>query len=166
MSPPKVVEKIKTHMLCSITFFRKSCRLWHNVEKYGTAGKATDDKIIRRTRFALRITKVTVTLRIFSTYCFLMVIMIARLRLDITLHYIASCSALRDYVRAQLSHGRHLASEKSPELRAETHVQCHRAQGQMFALGMVRLFRLTHNRSPDFRTSCESNSCRPRPCHS
>ena len=29
----KVVEKIKTHILCSVTFFRKSCRLWDNVEK-------------------------------------------------------------------------------------------------------------------------------------
>jgi hypothetical protein len=33
----KVVEKIKTHILCSVTLFRKSCRLWDNVEKYGTA---------------------------------------------------------------------------------------------------------------------------------
>jgi len=24
----KVVEKIKTYILCSITFFRKSCRVW------------------------------------------------------------------------------------------------------------------------------------------
>ena len=31
----KVVEKIKTHFLCSTTFFsRKSCRLEDNVEKY------------------------------------------------------------------------------------------------------------------------------------
>jgi hypothetical protein len=29
----KVVEKIKTHILCSITFFRKSWRLWDNIEK-------------------------------------------------------------------------------------------------------------------------------------
>ena len=38
----KVVEKIKTHILCSVTFFRKSYRLWDNVEKYCTAGQATD----------------------------------------------------------------------------------------------------------------------------
>jgi len=25
------VEKIKVHILCSKTFFRKSCRLWHHV---------------------------------------------------------------------------------------------------------------------------------------
>ena len=27
------VEKIKTHILSSDTFFRKSCRLWDNIEK-------------------------------------------------------------------------------------------------------------------------------------
>jgi hypothetical protein len=41
------VEKIKTHISCSVAFFflRKSCRLWDNVEKYGTAGQATDDNM-------------------------------------------------------------------------------------------------------------------------
>jgi len=29
----KVVQKIKTHILCSVTFSRKSCRLWDNVGK-------------------------------------------------------------------------------------------------------------------------------------
>jgi hypothetical protein len=57
----KVIEKIKTHILCSITFFRKPCRLWDNVEKYGTARQATDDNIIRRMRFACWITKATGT---------------------------------------------------------------------------------------------------------
>jgi hypothetical protein len=52
MFQTKVVDKIKTHILCSITFSRKSYRLWDNVEKYGTARQATDDNIIRRMRFA------------------------------------------------------------------------------------------------------------------
>jgi hypothetical protein len=30
----------------------KSCRLWDNVEKYGTAGQVTDDNVTRRMRFA------------------------------------------------------------------------------------------------------------------
>jgi len=38
----KVVEKIKTHILFSVTVFRKSCRLWDNVEKYCRAGQLTD----------------------------------------------------------------------------------------------------------------------------
>ena len=45
MFQTKVVEKIKTHILCLVTFFLKSCRLWDNVEKYCRAGKATDDNI-------------------------------------------------------------------------------------------------------------------------
>jgi len=42
MFQTKAVEKIKTHILCSITFFRVPCRLWDNVEKYCKAGQATD----------------------------------------------------------------------------------------------------------------------------
>jgi hypothetical protein len=57
----KVVEKIKTHILYSITFSRKSCRLWDNVEKWGRARQATDENIIRRMRVASRITKTTQT---------------------------------------------------------------------------------------------------------
>ena len=37
-----VVEKIKIHVLRSVTFFRKSCRLWDNVEKSGGAREAAD----------------------------------------------------------------------------------------------------------------------------
>jgi len=33
MLQAEVAEKIKTHILCSVTFSRKSCRLWVNVEK-------------------------------------------------------------------------------------------------------------------------------------
>jgi hypothetical protein len=40
------VDKIKTRILCSVTFFQQPSPLWHNVEKYGTAGQATDDKIV------------------------------------------------------------------------------------------------------------------------
>jgi hypothetical protein len=36
----KVVKKIKTHNLCSVTFFQKSRHLWDNVEKYGGARDA------------------------------------------------------------------------------------------------------------------------------
>jgi hypothetical protein len=52
----RFVEKIKTHMLCSITCSRKSCLL-SDVEKYCRPVKATDDGTIRRTRFACQITK-------------------------------------------------------------------------------------------------------------
>jgi len=35
MFQTKVAENIKAHILYSITHFRKSYRLWDNVEKYG-----------------------------------------------------------------------------------------------------------------------------------
>ena len=45
MFQTKVVENIKTHILCSMTFSRKSYRLWDKVEKYYTAGQAIDDNM-------------------------------------------------------------------------------------------------------------------------
>jgi hypothetical protein len=42
MLQTQVVEKIKTHILCSITFSRKPYRLWDNVDKYGRVGVCTD----------------------------------------------------------------------------------------------------------------------------
>ena len=38
----KVVEKMKTRILCSVVFSRKSCRLWDNVETFG-AREYTDN---------------------------------------------------------------------------------------------------------------------------
>jgi len=58
MFQTKVVEKIKTHILCSVTFFPESCILLHNVYKYGTARQATDDCITRRMRIEIWINKV------------------------------------------------------------------------------------------------------------
>ena len=57
----KVVQKIKTHVLCSVTFPRKSCLLWDNVEKCERAGQATDGNITWRMRFACWVTKATGT---------------------------------------------------------------------------------------------------------
>jgi len=39
MFQTKVVEKIKTHILCSVTFSRKSCHLWDNVENTVERGR-------------------------------------------------------------------------------------------------------------------------------
>ena len=41
----KVIVKIKTHILCSMTFFRKACRLWDKVEKHGRAREVTNDNM-------------------------------------------------------------------------------------------------------------------------
>jgi hypothetical protein len=51
-------ENQNTHFVFS-NFFQKSCRLWNDVEKYGIAGQAADDDIIRRMRFACCVTKAT-----------------------------------------------------------------------------------------------------------
>jgi hypothetical protein len=57
MFKSEVVEKIKTHTLRPMTSFRKSSPSWDNVEKYGRAGQATGDNIIRRMRIARWIPK-------------------------------------------------------------------------------------------------------------
>jgi hypothetical protein len=58
----KFVEKIKTRIICSITiFFFESVSFMRNVEKYGTAGQATDDNTIQRMRFACWIPMTTHT---------------------------------------------------------------------------------------------------------
>ena len=61
MFQTKVVEKIKTHVLCSVAFFRKSHRLWYNVEKCDGNRGATDDVTIWRIRVACWESKATST---------------------------------------------------------------------------------------------------------
>ena len=46
MLQTKVLEKIRTHILYPVIFFyQKSCRLWDNAEKHGTAGQVADDNV-------------------------------------------------------------------------------------------------------------------------
>ena len=56
----KCVENIKTHILCSVTLFQKSCRLWDNVENIVERGR-TQIKV-RRSRVGCWIRKATNTL--------------------------------------------------------------------------------------------------------
>jgi hypothetical protein len=69
----KAAEKTKTHILCSITLFspEKSCRLRDDVVQYVRTRQASDDKIIRRMRFAFCITKAT---DIYSEYVILIIL--------------------------------------------------------------------------------------------
>jgi hypothetical protein len=63
----KVVEKNKTHFVFSnffLFFFRKWCRLWDNVGKYGRDRQATDDNIIRHKQVTCWITNASGTLRV------------------------------------------------------------------------------------------------------
>jgi len=45
MFQTKPVEKIKTRILYSVAFLRKSFRLWDNVEQHCRAGQTTDDNM-------------------------------------------------------------------------------------------------------------------------
>jgi len=40
------IEKIKGHVICSVTFFRKWCHLRDNVEKCGRARYAAEDTAV------------------------------------------------------------------------------------------------------------------------
>jgi hypothetical protein len=57
MSQTKVGEKIKAHILCSVTLFWKSCHLWDNVKKYGRGRQAIDDDMIQCMCLACWVTK-------------------------------------------------------------------------------------------------------------
>ena len=55
----ELVEKIRTHMSCSVTFSWRFCSLWDNVERYGRTREASDDSIVWCICFACWITKAT-----------------------------------------------------------------------------------------------------------
>ena len=85
MFQTKVAEKIKTHILCSVTFFRKSCRLWDNVEKFCREGWAADaNKVHAHCMLDTWGYKHTHT--ICNVYCFSTATMVARKRPIVTLH--------------------------------------------------------------------------------
>jgi hypothetical protein len=68
--------------------FPKTCHLWDNVAKYGRAGQATDNNIIRLMPFACWKTKATNKHTIRNNYCFSTTTMVTRKRLNVTLYYI------------------------------------------------------------------------------
>jgi hypothetical protein len=61
MFKTKVVEKIKTHILYSTTFFRKSHRLWDNVEECSGDRRAINDVTTWRIRVSCWISKAICT---------------------------------------------------------------------------------------------------------
>jgi hypothetical protein len=63
MFPTKLVEQIKkkTYFAFKKFILRKSSRIWDNEGKYCMAGKAKDEILIGRMRFARRLTKATYT---------------------------------------------------------------------------------------------------------
>jgi len=67
MFETKFVDKIKTRILFSITFVRKSCRLWDNVQK-NIVEPGRPHMTIWRIRFACWITEATDTLSEFVIF--------------------------------------------------------------------------------------------------
>jgi len=85
MFQTKIVEKIKTHRLHSITFFLKSCRLWDNVENSFRAGQATDDNMAH-THCILDNQGYKFTLRTWNIYWFSTATMVAWTHLNVALY--------------------------------------------------------------------------------
>ena len=97
----KVVERIKTHILCSITFSRKSCSLWENVEKYSGAWQATNDNMA--TLFACWTTKATDT---HSEYVILIVFPLQQClheRASVLRYASTTCLVLKCFVKATIN---------------------------------------------------------------
>jgi hypothetical protein len=116
MFQTKVVKIIKTHISHSITFFLKSCRLWDNVEKYGTARQSTDGSIIRRMRFACWITKATDTHLEYVILCFPMATMVMRTRLNNYVYmYAVSLFRILEFILSQIC--KKLAHEEEMHLK-------------------------------------------------
>jgi len=87
------IGKIKTHFTFK-NVFRKSCRFLDNVEKYCTAGQATDCNLAY-THCMLDNYGYKHTLGICNTYCFSTTKMVARKRLNVTSYVLClSCSPL------------------------------------------------------------------------
>jgi hypothetical protein len=106
----KFAEKIKRQFMFNNFFFRKSCCLWDNLEKWDRARQATDDNIIRRMHIACWVTKATDnTLGICNTYCFSTAIMVTRTLLSVNvyttlpvLYYKKFCKVYSDVITGRI----------------------------------------------------------------
>jgi hypothetical protein len=78
-------ENQNTRFMFNI-FYRKSCRLWDNVEKFGRAGQATWQYNTARALCMLDDCGYRHTLRICNTSCFFTAKMVTRTRLSVTLY--------------------------------------------------------------------------------
>jgi hypothetical protein len=79
-------EKKNTRFTFNSVFFRKSCRLWDNVEKFGTPRQVTDDKL-EHAQCMLDTKVYKRTIIIYNIYCFTTAIILTRTRLIFTLYF-------------------------------------------------------------------------------
>jgi len=96
----KLLRKSK-HILCSVTFYRKSCCLWDNVEKYCRDWQTTGGNMAY-SQCMMDSWDFRHTLRICNTYCFSNATMVTRTRLNATL-YIFCLSCYSTYKDLSLS---------------------------------------------------------------
>jgi len=90
----KLVEKIKIRFMFHNVFYRKSCLLRDNVEKYCTAGKATDNNMVHA-HCMLDNEVYKHKLRIYNTYSMSISTTTARTRRSVTLYlHCLSCFVL------------------------------------------------------------------------
>ena len=107
------VEKIRTHIFCWITSFRKSRRLWDNVGKYCRAGQASWQDGARLLHAAY-LRPQTHTQSVWW-YCFSTARVDARTRLNVTLY--VHCLVLFLYI--------HFTVRNSDSLVCVTHSETH-----------------------------------------
>ena len=81
----KLVQKIKINYLFNVFILKKLFCLWHNGEKYGRDGQATDDNTTHA-RCILDNLGYKHTLRLCNNYCFSTTKMVKRTRLGITFY--------------------------------------------------------------------------------
>jgi len=93
MFQTKVVEKIKTIILCSIIFFWTSFRLWDNMEKFGRARQVWEYVYnASHAHCMLDNYGYKHTLRLCNIYCFSIAKMVTRTRHNVTLYvHFLSC---------------------------------------------------------------------------
>ena len=77
------LQKIKIHILCSITLFRKLCRLLANIEKYGACWISKETRA--QAYASVRYTHPHTHTHMCKAYCFPTVTMVSRTRLNVFL---------------------------------------------------------------------------------
>jgi len=121
----KFVEKIKTQILRSITFSRKSCRSWDNVERYCTAGQDTDDNAVHA-QCILDNLDHKHRLRICNVYLFSTATMVARKRLSVTLyvHRLSCISYIMHHVWLPIIKPQNVSKCATICFRVDLHTSC------------------------------------------
>ena len=77
--------RVNQNIFCSITYFRKSCLLWANVDKYFRAGQAAEDCMAHAHCMLDKKTTRAHTLSVCNTYLFSTAKVVARTRPIVTL---------------------------------------------------------------------------------